>query len=100
MGNDFDIDDFLKNRENPEFYETVKSIVKTFSQSQFMASKNMFQGLKKKMKKIFKPDYSDIEEKYLKLLMKDEETIKKFKENRLSKKHPELEGDEKETVFE
>lgn len=76
----FDLKEFLKSLRNEEENEVFQNALAKISKSSVLKSKGLFQNLAEKLKVVRVFDRQVLQDKYNRLLEKDDEIIRKFKE--------------------
>lgn len=100
VGQPFNIKEFSRSLESEEENEQFKNALSRIGKSQMLKKKGLFQGIDEKVKIVRLYDRTAIQDMYNRMLEKDEELIKRYKEQQMACLNPNIEEDEKEFLFE
>ena len=99
LGNNLDLKEYSEKNKSEEQMQELEISVKAISHSKFLRTKKLFLNIKDKIRKVTTFKFDELQMKFDKLLTKDGEIIKKYQENQFKVENPNLEGREKEMIF-
>lgn len=100
VGQPFNIKEFYQSLESEEENMQFKNALTKITKSQMLKKKDLFRGVDERIKIVRLYDRTAIQDMYDRLMEKDEELIRRYKEQQMASLNPNIEEDEKEYLFE